>query len=158
MNKIIAIVLILMSVSCSTSKKTSENYMANEPFVIYKTRADYSQLVPIILGADKQTVVAYPAPADLKNGDQLRLPTQLIDGYLLDNRGITLNVAFTSYTYNEYAALNTAPSLKDLMESIVDKEPLVELYDCSQLLKHKNDIEKVNQIVKRNFKNCVRVK
>ena len=159
MNDILKVLIVILVTGCSTQQKTS-NYdiMANEPFIIYKTKADYNNLVPVILNDAKTMIVSYPGPDDLMNGDELRTPTQLYDNYLLDNRGIGLNVAFTSYTYQAYCSLEQTPSLDDLMNSIVEKDPLLEFYNCSVHLKIKHDVEKVNKLVKNDLKSCVRLK
>jgi len=39
----------------------------------------------------------------------------LANGYLLDNRGHRKNVAFLSMTYGDYGALDTLPSLRQLL-------------------------------------------
>jgi hypothetical protein len=91
-------------------------------------------------------------------GEGFAILTKLENGYLLDNRGINVNVAFTSFKYKEYAAMETAPSIDQLLESIIDKDPLVELYDCKSQRKIKNDLSKINKLVKQNFKKCVQLK
>ena len=153
------IVFILLTAGCANQNKvTNHDNMANEPFLIYKTKANYNELVPVILNDDKTVIVSYPAPQDLSSGDELRLPTELANGYLLDNKGIGLNVAFTSFTYEEYVALEEAPSIENLMNSIIDKDPLIELYDCKDQLKIKHDPGKVKKMVRKGLKGCVRVK
>jgi hypothetical protein len=91
-------------------------------------------------------------------GEGFAILTKLENGYLLDNRGINVNVAFTSYTYEDYSALDRAPSIENLLESIIDNDPLVELYNCKSQRKIKNDLSKINKLVKQNFKKCVQLK
>jgi hypothetical protein len=159
MNRIFLLVMVMALTSCANQKTASkQNAMANEPFIIYKTKADYSQLVPVILNEPKTEIVAYPAPSDLKSVEGLRTPIELKNEYLLDVRGIGPNVAFTSYTYEAYAAMEHAPGLKALMDAIVDKEPLLEMYDCKKFLDSKYDLKKVNRLVKRNLDQCERLK
>ena len=62
----------------------------------------------------------------------MSLPTKLEQGYWLDNRGIGPNVAFLSYTYEEYSKLSVSPSMDDLMSHIVDKYPLLEIHACGR--------------------------
>ena len=76
--------------------------------IVYSTRGDYLDLVPIGL-RDNKTKVSYVAdPTDLYyitgNGDTIIFgkPTRLVNNYLLDNRGIWTNVAFLNITYEEY--------------------------------------------------------
>jgi len=99
--------------------------------LVYKTKGDYFNRVPVILSVDKATIVSYPDPSDIRQGGvELALPTALRGGYLLDNRGINRRVAFLSMTYEEYAKLERAPSLEKLHALIIDADPLVELCDC----------------------------
>lgn len=99
--------------------------MAMPPIRIYKTKADYSNLVPITMNDDKTQIVSYPDPADVYDSKR---PTQLNDGYLLDNFGIGKNVVYTDYTFEQYAALESVPELETLMQHIIDRNPLTELY------------------------------
>ena len=69
--------------------------------IIYKTTRDYSQNVPVIMDASRQRI-----------------------------RGIGENVAFLSYTYDEYAALKSAPTMQQLLDSIIDRYPLSAITDC----------------------------
>jgi len=83
----------------------------------------------------------------------LAYPTKLADGYLLDNRGITENVAFTSYTYEEYSRLKSAPTETELMNKIIDRNPLLEIINCGARAEYKNEIEDLNKVIKGGFKN-----
>lgn len=159
MNRILLLTVVLLVTACSNQKNMiAQQVLAPEPFIIYKTKADYNQLVPVILNETKTAIVAYPAPADLIKGEDLRVPLQLKNGYLLDVRGIGPNVAFTSYTYETYAALEQAPTLESLMEAIVDKDPLLEMYDCKKFLDIKYDLKKANRLVKSELEKCERIK
>lgn len=159
MNKISLIVFILLIAGCANQNKvTNHESMANEPFIIYKTKANYQLNVPVILNDDKTVIVSYPAPGDLKTDNGYRVPTELPLGYLLDNRGIGVNVAFTSFTYQTYAEMSEAPNIETLMSSIIDNDPLMELYDCKDQLKIKHDPSKVKKMVRKGLKGCVRVK
>lgn len=159
MNRLILIFSVLLFAACTNQKNIGKQQtMVAEPFIVYKTKANYKQLVPVILNNAKTEIVAYPAPADLKNGENLRLPLQLKKGYLLDIRGIGPNVAFTSYTYEAYAAMEQAPDLETLMNAIVDRDPLLEMYDCKNFRDRKYDLRKVNKLVKAKFDQCERIK
>ena len=160
MNKLLISIIVLVLAGCSSQQKvpkTNES-MANEPFIIYKTKADYNNLVPVIMNDAKTVIVSYPAPSDLRLNDGLRTPTKLTEGYLLDNKGIGKNVAFTSFTYEEYAQRSEAPGIDQLMNSIVDNNPLLELYNCKDYISIKHDLKKVNKLVKTDLKSCVKVK
>lgn len=112
---------------------------------IYKMKKDYSQLVPVLMDDSRSRIVSYPHPADLKRGDKLCLPTELVQGYWLDNRGINSNVAFLSYTYEEYAALSAAPSMEELMAHIVDKYPLAGIWACGRRADYKDIVTELNE-------------
>lgn len=99
--------------------------MAMPRIIVYKTKADYSNLVPINMDDSKSTVVSYPDPRDIKDNKR---PTALDNGYLLDNFGIGKNVVYTDYTYEAYTALESAPDVDTLMQHIMDKSPLTEYY------------------------------
>ena len=115
--------------------------------IVYKTKNDYSNLVPILLSDNKKEIISYPHPSDLKVGNSYVFPTFLKKGYLLDNRGISKNVAFLRYTYEEYASLKNAPTLKELYENIIDKDPLVELCDCGNRAAFTNITMQINKLI-----------
>lgn len=109
-----------------------EPQSASPVVYVYKTKKDYSHLVPVLMDEGRTRIVSYPSPGDLKRGGSLCLPTKLEQGYWLDNRGIGPSVAFLSYTYEEYSKLSVAPSMDDLMSHIVDKYPLLEIHACGR--------------------------
>ena len=119
------------------------------PLLIYKTKKDYRHNVPVILSDDKTKIISYPHPRDLMRGEELAIPTQLVKGYLLDNRGINENVAFIKYTYEEYVKLNELPTVVDLYEMIIDKDPLVEMWSCGTRSAYGTDnlSEQLNEII-----------
>lgn len=95
--------------------------------IVYRTRGDYRNLVPITLNAEGTAVVSYPAPSDIHPSAK---PEDLGNGWLLDHRGVGRNTAFTDYTYEAYAALPAAPSAAELLQHVIDKHPFVEIRDC----------------------------
>ncbi len=109
--------------------------------IIYRTRSDYSRNVPVTLSADKDKIVSYPDIRDIYYNGKLSEPTFLADSFLLDNRGIGPQVAFLSYTYEEYSKLQATPPATDLMKMLLNKDPLVEMYQCG-LRSQYTDIEK----------------
>ena len=116
----------------TVSSGGSQVSVASPAAIIYRMKKDYSQKVPVILSADKKTIVSYPHPRDLYTNGKLAVPTKLNGGYWLDNRGINQNVAFLSYTYETYAALGDAPDLTVLYSKIIDKDPLIEMWVCGR--------------------------
>jgi hypothetical protein len=82
------------------------------------------------MSEDKSTILAFPFPGDLIINGKLALPTALSEGYYLDNKGINRNVAFLQVTYEEYSQWMNPPSAEQLMTRILDKDPLLEMWDC----------------------------
>ena len=131
-------------------KEIFPDYTSGPPTIVYKTHADYSKNVPVILSDDKTTIVSYPHPNDIKNGDSFSYPTQLNNGYLLDNRGINKNVAFLKLTYNEYSKLKNPLSLKEMYDLILDKNPVSEMCDCGNKQAFTNLTNQLNVLIKNN--------
>lgn len=153
MKKIISILLIVL-LGCKTSNKVTQtttefvpNFTAGQPVLVYKTKANYNNLVPVILTDDKTAIVSYPHPNDIKTGSGYPIPTLLNDGYLLDNRGIGKNVAFLEMTYEDYSKLENVPTLKELYELIIDKDPLVELCDCGIKTAFTDQTNQLNKLI-----------
>lgn len=148
------IVLVLFSVSCCTPLRKIQVYQSaaipGSPTIVYKTKADYFNNVPVLLSADKQTIVAYPDPKDLTIDNKLCLPTQLKGGYLLDNRGISSNVGFLKISYKEYSSMASPPSINELKNLLLDADPLIELYDLGPRHNFKNTDKEINKIITRN--------
>jgi hypothetical protein len=121
--------------------------------LVYKTKGDYYDRVPVLMNAERNRIVAYPDPVDLYQGTVPSLPTKLKDGYLLDNRGIGSNVAFLTYTYQTYGALEQAPSMQQLMDSLLDRNPLTELWDCGSRSLYQKETEELNALIDEGFQN-----
>lgn len=116
---------------------------------IYKTTADYSNNVPVILSEDKKNIVSYPHPKDVKTSNSFLKPTELMNGYLLDNKGVQINTAFLSLTYEEYSKLQEVPSLDFLKSKIIDRNPFAELCDCGLKSNIKNIESTLNLLIKQ---------
>ena len=146
--------------SCANHKKIQQKQStrALQPTIIYKTKADYYYNVPIILTKDKKMIVSYPSVTDIYYKGKLALPTKLKNEYLLDNRGINKDVAFTSYTYESYSKLSTAPNSMEFLKSVIDTDPLLELYHCGSRVSYKNEIIELNKLIENKFMNCKRIK
>lgn len=125
--------------------------VASPVVYVYKTKADYFHHVPVLMDEARTRILSYPAPGDLKLGDGLRLPTPLDQGYLLDNKGIGPNVAFLTYTYEEYSRLPEAPSMEELMTHILDKYPLSELRACGRRADYKDIVKELNEKIAEGF-------
>ena len=160
-NRISSIFLIIflsvIIVSCSNSKvnqtKQSESMSesatvktkAGPQAIVYKTKADYYNNVPVTLSEDKSEIVSYPGIKDVYFKGQLAYPTKLNDGYLLDNRGIDSNVAFLKYTYEQYSTLENTPSSEELFNNILDKDPISEMYNCGSKFDFKDIVNELNE-------------
>ncbi len=125
--------------------------------LVYKTRKDYSQFVPVIMNDAKTEIISYPDPTDVYYKGALAFPTVLAKGYLLDNRGISPNVAFLNYTYQEYSKLKGSPAMGTLINKIMDKNPLLELWNCGLRTNFKNEVEEINVLINNNFADCKQV-
>lgn len=157
MKKIFVIILCLCSLfACKTQEQNPSTLpekphtaaVPSPPAIIYKTTHDYSHNVPVILSEDKQEIVSFPHPMDIYMGGELALPTPLRNGFWLDNRGINENVAFLSFTYEEYAALTEVPSLIVLKNSIIDKNPIKQMWNCGPRHHYKDIAAELNEIIK----------
>jgi hypothetical protein len=153
---LLPLVAVLLLSSCLCKKRACDDNeketkmktaFALPDIVIYKTSADYSNNVPVILNDEKTKVMSFPAPKDVKIGDELATPLELENGFLLDRRGIGPNVAFTSYTYEEYAKLDKAPTPEDLFAKIIDNDPITELYTCGKTTNPDEDLKRLNEMI-----------
>lgn len=166
MKQIIYLLALSLLWSCSTKKEavkssskaiTQTQFQAQAPQIIYKTKANYSQLVPIQMNAEKTKIVGFPAPSDLKSNGELQIPIALDDGYFYDRRGLSKNSVFLNNSYAEYAAFSKTPSLAELKAWVLDEDPFLEIYSCPQL-KQGSDLESMNALVQSDFKNCNKIK
>lgn len=156
MRILIAIFCVFM-LSCNASKKSNQaekmesafeaNFTPGPPTIVYKTKADYSELVPVILSDDKKSIVSYPHPNDLKINDELRIPRQLTDEWLLDEKGINENVAYLNMTYQAYSDLSEVPSLDSLFSLIVDSDPIIEMCNCGNRNSFNNAETQLNDLI-----------
>ena len=159
----LSILTALVLVSCQSKKNMKQIVLtSNElallipsaPAVIYKTIRDFSDYVPVIMDNERTRIVSYPDPTDLTvNGKPVK-PSELINGYLLDNRGINKNVVFLKYTYNEYIKMTSPPTMKEMMANILEKYPLSEMYSCGLRNEYSDLVKDMNAIITNGFINC----
>lgn len=126
--------------------------------LVYKTKADYRNLVAVQLSEDRKTVTSYPDPSDVKNTGNGPLPLKLHKGYLLDRRGVSWNTAFIKLTYEQYSKLSVVPTPEQLFAMIVDKDPMTELYSCGP--KNQANVKNLNSTIDAGKikKKCIPVK
>lgn len=133
--------------------KNGANVKALPLAVIYRTRTDYRNLVPVTLSADGKTIVSYPAPTDVSSTTST--PLALHDGYLLDRRGISLHTAFLDYTYDEYAALPAVPPVDTLLAHVIDRQPLTSLVRLPlHVHEASENLDAVNALIDSGFEGC----
>lgn len=143
-----------MDTNSSGSAPAQLDFNAGPPTIVYKTKNDYTDKVAIILQKDKTSIASYPHPRDIaKRGNEVK-PTVLANGYLLDNQGINAQVAFTRYTFAQYAALPKAPTLAELQVSIIDKDPLEQICHCGNRNQFKQVEDNLNQLIAQNLIPC----
>lgn len=160
---IMRVLYLIIAVLALTGCKTADNAapVASTPArpatvtapdaIVYRTSGDYAALVPVTLD-NRGEIASYPAVSDIKHS---RRPLALAEGYLLDRRGIGLHVAFTSYTYDEYAALPGTPSRAQLRESIVARSPLTAMYRLPMsVAQAEADTAAVNALIRAGFPGC----
>lgn len=139
---------LFLLTACNTARRQAEainiTFGDTKPTIIYKTTQDFSPYVPVILSADKSSIVSYPGPNDIYYEGELALPVALEDGYWLDRRGINQNVAFLDITYEEFAAMKERMSPDELFARVQDDAPLLACYDCGNLA----DRERLNLLIK----------
>lgn len=120
--------------------------------VVYRTNGPFADNVPVTMNRDRTAIVSFPDPSDVR-GDYA--PVLLADGYLLDRRGVGINTAFTRYTYPEYAALESAPSLQRLREMVIPGSIVTDIvklpFPLSTALA---DTARVNRLIRQGFPDC----
>lgn len=166
-----ATILFLIAASCRTQKPAVPQVQRGEPFsaaaiekpappmVIYSINPEYKYLVPIGLSDDRSSIASYPAPANLKRGGVFATPIELSGGFFLDQLGIGANVAFLKYTYEEFYALERAPTIEEMMEAIVDHDPVKAMYRCRVPRNIEDKVGYLNDIIVNNlFEKCEKLK
>lgn len=144
--------------ACGGSKQIAESEavfadsnrttFAGPPTIVYKTKNNYDDKVPVTMNDEKTDIMSYPHPRDIS--EQAK-PTRLKDGYLLDNRGINRNVAFLDYSYEAYAALEAAPSMAELKAHLLDTDPLQTFVNCGSRYNYEHIEEELNQLIANDF-------
>jgi hypothetical protein len=154
--------LILAGISgCKSSQKPSKStnngkeqaglvtpvFSPGPPVIIYKTKSDYRDKVAVSLTKDKSKLISFPAPSDVLRNGELSMPIGLADGFLLDQRGINEHVAFLSMTYADYSQLAKTPATSELMDMILDADPLVEMYHCGNRQAFTSIVDELNALI-----------
>jgi len=122
--------------------------------VIYKTRSNYDNYVPVIMNDSRTRIISYPGHEDIYRKGELYVPIHLERGYLLDRRGINKNVVFTDITYEEYALLKKGINEDELLKHLKDIYPLEEMYITPVSITEDMPISFFNDLVKTKSKDC----
>jgi hypothetical protein len=137
------------TITTNKNSDTGKITYIGEQAIIYRTKKDYSKLIPVTLNADKTKIISYPSPGDIIYQGRKAIPVKLKDGYWLDNRGINAHTAFLKITYDDYSKLASAPSLNDMMDMIEDKDPILEIYSLGTRARFKDEKKEMNGIIER---------
>ena len=149
MKPVIALIAGLLCNSFILPAQSARN-MALPHVLVYKTKADYRDLVPVLLSKDKKQVISFPGPGDVKTGSGYALPVLLHKGYLLDRRGISRNTVFIKMTYQEYGTRKNPLGPDELYKLIIDKSPITIIYDCGIRDPQKNSIAQLDLLIDKN--------
>jgi len=152
--RILLAIVILFFAACCTRKPT--NVTVSRPtsakalpaIIIYKTKANYSMLVPVGLSADKKEIVSYPDPKDVKDDSGFYYPTALKNGYWMDNIGVGVNTGYLGMSLKEYYQLKEPLSLAEMMAMLVDLNPFTEMWNCGN--RESVSVDELNKIIKNN--------
>ncbi len=128
--------------------------------LVYRTRTDMNNNVPVILSDDGSSIVSYPDPTDLRTPGGPPTPTQLEQGWLLDRRGIGMHVAFLHMTYGNYAAMKEAPSMVELEAALLDRDPLTDMCDCGPRNGFTDPVAELARVIRNDslYIRCKRLK
>ncbi|MDE6754061.1 MAG: hypothetical protein K2J82_05535 [Muribaculaceae bacterium] len=140
---VLPLVAFLGACSPKATTSTSQQYVAPQPSprkipvrsettptqasmpkaTAFKMSGDYANNVAITLNSEGN-LIYYPAPTDISPSSA---PLQLEDGWWLNRQGISSNSVFTTYTFEEYAALPSVPSSEQLKAAIIPDARVVEM-------------------------------
>ena len=116
---------VTRSVAVSMPLRDSKPIAPNSPTIrpanalpkatAFRMSGDYADHVAV--SVDNQGNLTYfPAPTDISAASA---PVSLTEGWWLNRQGIGINSVFTKYTFSEYAALPSVPSIEELKASII---------------------------------------
>lgn len=143
--------LLLTMLACSPPTVPVSTSAALPNAIVYKTYSDYTHQVAIRLSADQKEISYYPDPADVAPRGSIGPPTELINGYWLDNSGLATNSAFIKLTFKEYSALKEVPTHEQLMQLVVSPKPFVEMWDLGPRTQFKTT-DDINQRIRAGLR------
>lgn len=119
-------IIAIACVGCTSHQKAEKVETVNEPRALesaafipkataFRMSGAYADKVAVTLD-NAGNLVYYPAPGDITKAS---VPSYLGNGWWLNNQGISANSVFTSWSFDEYAALKEVPSIKDIKAHII---------------------------------------
>ena len=81
----------------------------------FRMNGNYADNVAITVNSNGE-VTYFPAPSDITAASR---PTDLGNGWWLNNQGISQNSVFTTFTFEEYSKLASAPSIEQLKAAVI---------------------------------------
>jgi len=153
-NIIVLLILTFAFTAHAQRMGGSDNQPKGPQVVVYKTKKNYNNYVPVVLSDDKKSIVIYPAPQDVFFNGKLAYPTKLAKGYLLDNRGLNIHSAFLDITYKKYSKMKEIdPAM--LMKHIKSSNPFLFIYQCGYRKSYKDIVAELNtKINAGGLKDC----
>lgn len=128
-----ALLLTALMSQCRFRKKTAAagtvytwQDIPGPRILVYQSKEQVQELVPVVLNDSGTAIVSYPAPGDVSEQNR---PTRLRQGYWLDNRGVAGNVAYLDFTWKAYSALKEVDAAM-LMAHIKFRNPFTVRCDC----------------------------
>ena len=164
---VILLLTIVLISSCKTRREEPlaahvnhadiTHFRPDSVLLIYKTRADYSQFVPVRMNAQRTEIIEVPHPSDFIHRGRLAFPVALNQGYWIDNQGITPDVAYLRFTIENYSKLDEPLSVEIMSRYILDAYPFLEMYQCGYRNEYKDIFREVNVLVARGLTNCIKI-
>lgn len=120
--------------SCGTSKKRESNQMNTTssnllpPVYVYKTKKNFSKLLPVTLSPDKKEIIGYPHPKDVVNDSSYNYPSKLFGDYWIDRIGINVNTGYLNITLKDYAELSEPLTPTQMMSILIEDSPFLEIW------------------------------
>lgn len=112
----------------------------------FRMSGDYANNVAVTL-APSGELIYFPAPGDITADSE---PVELGEGWWLNNQGIGPNSVFTKYTFAEYAALPSVPSIEQLKQSIIPGAKVTDFMELPYKIGSANqNIEEIKNFIKK---------
>lgn len=155
--------MAILLVHCGSAPKEASNPHFQKGItkrvIIYKTKYNYYNFVPVTMNKDKTEIMSYPAKEDLVLDSMFTLPIPLEGGYMLDKRGINSQTAFLNMPYLEYYQMKEIPRVDSLFTMIKDADPFEEIYDCGAATDYSDLVKELNQkITEKDFSKFKKIK